>query len=510
MKKVKGKKSISIRIQFSLIFIGLMAGGVLLCIIINTFFLSKFYMRDKERLLKSVKEQIYTATANGNYESDEFKETLNEISRANNLSIAVIDENSETLFSSINGERDMEFRLVGYIFGKDDGPGDLRIVEEGDNYVIRRTMGGGMGGGESLELFGRSDYGISVLMRIPLSSIKESTGFATRFFIYVGVIGTVIGAFIIWIVTGRVTKPIMELNDISERMVGLDFDARYTGKDRNEIGLLGDNMNRLSESLESTISELKTANLELKKDIEKKEQLDEMRMEFISNVSHELKTPIAIIQGYAEGLRDGVSDDPDSIAYYCDVIVDESAKMNSMVKQFLNLNQLEFGGESFNLERFSLTEMIKNYLASAQVLARQNGIDVEFDDSRDVHAWGDEYKAEEVLTNYFSNAVHYCLPGTDGRKVIKVYYEFNGESVRICVFNSGNNIPEESLERLWEKFYKVDKARTREYGGSGVGLSIVKAIQDSLGKGYGVINVPEGVVFWYELDNSGVNRRKES
>ncbi len=496
----KTDKTISIRVQFSLIFIGLMAGVVLLCMFINTFFLSRFYMWDKEKLLKRVNEQIYAATLNSGLTSEDFKNTINEISRANNLSLVIVDENSDILFSTINVERDMEYTLLGYILGRSDQPGSPRVVEETDDYVIRRTPGPRGNQGESLELFGRYDSGISVLMRIPVSSIKESSGFANKFFIYVGFIGTVIGAVIIWVVTSRMTKPIMELNDISKRMVGLDFDARYTGNHKNEIGLLGDNMNRLSESLEKTISELKSANLELQKDIEKKEQLDEMRMEFISNVSHELKTPIAIIQGYAEGLKEGISDDPESINYYCDVIMDESAKMNSMVKQFLNLNQLEFGGETINLERFDLTEMIVNYLGSAGVLAQQEGITVEFDDSEHLCAWGDEYKAEEVLTNYFSNAIHHCLPGADGVKLIRISYEHVDNNVRINVFNTGNNIPDESIDRLWEKFYKVDKARTREYGGSGVGLSIVKAIQESLGKSYGVANVEGGVVFWFELE----------
>ncbi|MCR4618788.1 MAG: HAMP domain-containing histidine kinase [Lachnospiraceae bacterium] len=477
-----------------------MVGVVLLCIFINSFFLRTFYTRDKVKLLKEVNEQIVDAYADASMEESSFNNKLNEISRANNLSIVVVDANSNTLFATITGERDMEFRLLGYILGRTEDFETKHVVEDGGDYVIRRIMGGGPNGGENLELFGRYESGISLLMRIPIASIEESTRFANRFFIYVGLIGTVIGAVIIWFVTGRVTKPIQNLNDISSKMVNLDFDAKYEGNHHNEIGLLGDNINRLSDSLEKTISELKSANLELKKDIERKEQLDEMRMEFISNVSHELKTPIAIIQGYAEGLRDGVSDDPESIAYYCDVIVDESAKMNSMVKQFLNLNQLEFGGETINLERFNLTEMIKNYLASASVLAQQNNITVEFDDTVAVSAWGDEYKAEEVLTNYFSNAVHYCKEGSDGKKVIRITTENINNNVRICVYNSGDNIPKESIERLWEKFYKVDKARTREYGGSGVGLSIVKAIQESLGKDYGVMNNPEGVTFWYELE----------
>lgn len=136
---------------------------------------------------------------------------------------------------------------------------------------------------------------------------------------------------------------VLQLADISERMCHLDFEARYSGNSKNEIGILGENINQLSDTLEHTISELKTANNELKKDIQKKEEIDQMRREFLSNVSHELKTPIALIQGYAEGLLEDVNSDPESRKFYCDVIVDEAAKMNNMVKKLLTLNQLEAG-----------------------------------------------------------------------------------------------------------------------------------------------------------------------
>ena len=111
--------------------------------------------------------------------------------------------------------------------------------------------------------------------------------------------------------------------------------------------------------LEKTISELKTANNELQRDVEKKEAIDEMRKEFLANVSHELKTPIALIQGYAEGLQEEINDDPESRQFYCDVIVDEAAKMNNMVKKLLTLNQLEFGNDVVAMERFDLTALVK-------------------------------------------------------------------------------------------------------------------------------------------------------
>ena len=279
-------------------------------------------------------------------------------------------------------------------------------------------------------------------------------------------------------------------------MVHLDFDAKYAGRAKNEIGLLGENINKLSESLEKAISDLKTANNELQRDIEKKEKIDEMRKAFLANVSHELKTPIALIQGYAEGLSEGMVEDEESRDFYCGVIVDEASKMNRMVQKLLTLNQLEFGNDVTTMERFDITELVKNYIQSAAILTKQNEIQVILEETPSIFVWGDEYKTEEVFMNYFSNAVNHC----SGEKKIVVTLERHENLVRVSVFNTGQPIPEESIPHLWEKFYKVDKARTREYGGSGVGLSIVKAIMDSMNHAYGMENYKNGVLFWFELE----------
>ncbi|MCI9651962.1 MAG: GHKL domain-containing protein [Lachnospiraceae bacterium] len=311
------------------------------------------------------------------------------------------------------------------------------------------------------------------------------------------------GGVIVWFVSTKITKPILELNRISEKMVHLDFEAKYEGGARNEIGLLGENINKLSASLERSISELKTANNELQKDIERKEQIDAMRREFLANVSHELKTPIALIQGYAEGLSEGVNDDPESRSFYCEVIVDEASRMNNMVKKLLTLNQLEFGNDVVAMERFDVAALVKNYVQSAGILTRQNEITVRMEEYGPVYAWGDVYKTEEVFMNYFSNAVNHCRAvAGNSDKLIVVSLEQREGKVRIGVFNTGQPIPEESVPHLWEKFYKVDKARTREYGGSGVGLSIVKAIMESMNQKYGVENYNNGVLFWFELDGN--------
>ena len=296
------------------------------------------------------------------------------------------------------------------------------------------------------------------------------------------------------------TKSIYRLSDLSEKMSGLDFDVKYEAEKRDpeEIRVLGNSMNLLADRLKEAIGELKSANNQLTKDIEEKTKIDEMRKEFIANVSHELKTPIALIQGYAEGLQEGMGEEKESRDYYCDVIVDEADKMNKMVKQLLTLSSLESGNDKPVMDRFDLTELIRGVVNASKILLEQNQIQVEFDDQSPVYVWADEFKIEQVVTNYLSNAIHHI--GGEKKIVIRMLRESG--IVRVSVFNSGAPIPEEAIPNLWTKFYKVDKARTRAYGGTGIGLSIVKAIMDAHHQQYGVKNWENGVEFWFTLDGS--------
>ena len=482
----------SIRRQFSWIFIGLMAGVILLCWFINNMFLGHYYIHTKTQVIKDAYETISQAANSDTYSTEEFKQELNDVCSVYNIMVYVVDAESMVKYSSFNGGAELERRLFAYLFGFPVNE-SMELIEEGQDYTIQKVRAGDE---DYLEMYGRLNSGISFILRTPVESIRESVKIANRFFAYAGLIGAVLGGIIIGAVTGRMTRPILELNRISRQMVGLDFEAKYTGKAHNEIGLLGENINQLSETLEKTISELKTANNELQKDIEKKEQIDEMRKEFLANVSHELKTPIALIQGYAEGLSEGVNDDPDSRNFYCDVIMDEASKMNMMVQKLLTLNQLEFGNDIVAMERFDLTALVKNYIQSAGILIKQNNVQVCMEEYGQIFVWADEYKTEEVFMNYFSNALNHC---SRERKIV-VSLTAGEKKVRVGVFNTGEPIPDEALPHLWEKFYKVDKARTREYGGSGVGLSIVKAIMDSMNQKYGVENYVNGVLFWFELE----------
>ena len=352
------------------------------------------------------------------------------------------------------------------------------ILKRNEDYTIYRDKSSQVQRDvEYLKMWGRFMDGSWFIMQCPYASITESASLANRFLIYLGCIGMVIGGLLVWMFSRSITRPIMELAGLSQEMANLNFDTKYTRGGMDEIGVLGNNFNKMSEKLERTVSELKQANNQLQKDIEQKEKIEDMRNEFLGNVSHELKTPIALIQGYAEGLKEGISEDPESREFYCDVIIDEAAKMNVMVKNLLTLNHLEEGRDEVKMERFDIVSLIKGILQSMDIMIQQKEAKVSFEAEEPVYVWADEFRIEEVVTNYTSNALNHL----DGDREIEICVCPDGDRVRITVFNTGNPIPEADIPNVWKKFYKVDKARTREYGGSGIGLSIAQAVAEAYG-----------------------------
>jgi signal transduction histidine kinase len=148
------------------------------------------------------------------------------------------------------------------------------------------------------------------------------------------------------------------------------------------------------------------------------------------------------------------------------------------------------------MERFDITQLVKGVISGMKLLIEDKGASITINTDEPVFVWGDEFKIEEVVTNYMSNALNHI----DYDKKIDVRILRENGLVRVSVFNTGNPIPEDDIDRIWDKFYKVDKARTREYGGSGIGLSIVKAIMESHNQQCGVKNYEDGVQFWFTLE----------
>ena len=495
--RMREKHPGSIKIQFALTFIAISAGMIALLLVAEAFFLQPYYIKKKTDAIRQAYESINNAGSRGDFYLDDFDLELERICATFNIQMLILDSDSRML-KSASGDSDRMARLLWKnILGYDDGSTKTQIIEKTPNYTLQKEEYSDSGT-SFMVCWGYLDNGSIFIIDSALDSVDETAHLSVRFMAVVGLIATAIGALVIYFITGRITRPITDLSALSEDMKKLDFTVRYEGKSNNELDLLGENLNGLSDELEKTIRELKNANNELLRDIEKKEKIDQDRREFISNISHELKTPIALIQGYAEGLGEGVTDDEESRRYYCEVIMDEAGKMNGLVKKLLTLSHLESGENAVNFDRFDITELIKNYLRSVAILTEKSGASVRMDELPPTYVWADEFLVEEVLQNYVTNALNHL----DGEKVIEIRLRQNNDKVRVSVFNTGEPIPEESVPLVWDKFYKTDKARTRSYGGSGIGLSIVRAIMDAMHSGYGLINYENGVEFWFELELS--------
>lgn len=541
----------SIKFKITMLMVTVIAVLVTLLIVINSIFAEKVYVKTKQQTMKESYEsvdEIMNSYSESSIDEDEMLARMENISTAKGISVLVVDSGWNTIYVSTHGDSTMIERLRMSIFNGDifqegypkiwgvdesndsdsdktdeDGKKDFKkkdnnnnsknrdttvdmsdtpftedrdIIESNEEYTLQKIYDKRLDD-YYLEVWGTLDNGYSVILRTPIQSIKDNVKISSNLIKYTGFGMLIFGIIAAILLSTYITKPIKQLSNIAERMSEMDFEAKYTGSDKDEIGVLGTTMNNLSEKLKENILQLKQANIELKRDIDKKEKIEIMRQDFLSNVSHELKTPIALIQGYAEGLKEGISDDPESREYYCEVIMDEANKMNIMVKRLLTLNQIEFGTDEPEMERFDINELVADVVDANVIRTEQKNLTIVFDNrNENNYVWADEYKTEEVITNYISNAINHC----DGAKPIEVRVEKFEDVARVTVFNSGKNISDEDLVRIWEKFYKIDKARTREYGGNGIGLSIVKAIMESMGQKYGVRNVEGGVEFWFELD----------
>ncbi len=246
-------------------------------------------------------------------------------------------------------------------------------------------------------------------------------------------------------------------------------------------------------------------NIDLERDIEKKSKIDEMRKQFISDVSHELKTPISLIQGYAEGLVENVNTDEENKNFYANVILDEANKMDKLVKRLLELMKLEYEDNNFNDQNFDIVELIRESIRISKVKLEEENIEVVFDEEQPIYVFADDFYIEQVVSNYFTNAIK-NVKEVNLKKQIKISIQKSEEQgkVRINIFNTGEHISEENLNRIWNRFYKVDSSRNRD-SGNGIGLALVKAIMTKYNNSYGVNNVQDGVEFYFELNYSNIS-----
>lgn len=490
----------SLRFKLTMLLVVMMILTIFGSLVATQLVARKFFLSVLRNRMIDMYQDVNQVFTTDGLTDEEIREHLSRLAADGEINLFVLREDG-VIFSNTNEKSKMwgSMNLIANLL-QGTGEKDLDNLFTDENqgfYIFHQNYDDEMNS-YFYDVVGVLDDGSQIALRASAARFNQSVTTTMKLYSYVGLLAIIVGCVAMFFVSSSYVKPIHEMAAAAKKMSQLDFDTRVEVRNKDEIGELGESINSMSKELEATISELKTANARLTKDIEEKTQIDEMRKEFLSHVSHELKTPIALIQGYAEGLKENISDDAESRDFYCEVIMDEADRMNVMVKKLLALNELEFGTDKINVERFDIVELMNNINLSTDIMLQQEQIKLEFPYQKPVYVWGDEFLIEEVYSNYLVNAIHYApKEGT-----VSVTMEDKGDRLRISVFNEGNPIPEEELDKIWIKFYKIDKARTREYGGSGIGLSIVAATMKLHNQAYGAYNTENGVVFYFELETA--------
>ncbi len=494
LKKIRDAlKSVRVKLFLMLSLIVLLIIAFL--ILVNNFVFGQFYLYSKTKDLKEVYEVI-----NDYYNNPtdiDINSELEKLAINNNFDILIKDDDNINIFTS---NKDF-LSTFGEMNAMTNAINAGELIEENDKFIIRRLRESKTGISYIL-LSAKLDNDYLLYIRIPVSSIQESVKISNNFLYLIAGFTILISAVIVNFVSRKFTEPILELNTIAKNMANLDFSHKYRITDADdEINNLGKSINQMSDKLESTIKQLRNTNIELERDIEEKSKIDEMRKSFISDVSHELKTPIALIQGYSEGLLENVNTDDESKKFYAEVILDETNKMDKLVKQLLELMKLEYGKREFSDKEFNIVELEKEVIRKSKVMLDEKQVEVELLSPDEITVIADDFYIEQVITNYLTNAIKH-VEERNGKKRIVIENSVNVEKnkVRIKVYNTGINIKEEDMTRIWNRFYKIDESRNRADGGTGIGLSFVKAIMTNYKNEYGIVNKDDGVEFYFELD----------
>lgn len=458
-------------------------------IIINNVVLETFYTYSKANKAIEICEQI-NDFYNGVIKYD-ITDKLEEQERKNNLDILILDENFNILYFN-----DKEIINSIHIFNYTIKP---QIIFKKENIVISKIEENR--NNKHLLLTGTLDNGYVTYIKIEIQQIKETVKISNNLLGIIGALMIIISAIVSSIIANKFAKPILELNKITKRMANLDFSQRYRiSNTEDEVNMLGRNINEMSDKLETTIKRLRANNTKLEQNIEEKSKIDEMRKQFISDVSHELKTPIALIQGYAEGLVENINTDEESKKFYAEVILDESNKMDEMVKRLLELMKLEYQERKFNDTKFDLTELIKEEIRRNTVILQENKIQIEFNDNKEIYVYADQEYIEQIVNNYLTNAIKHTRTKGENKKII-IRTEKRKDKIRLYVYNTGDKIPEDYIDKIWGRFYKIDSSRNRGEGGTGIGLALVKAIMNNYNNKYGVKNYENGVEFYCDINS---------
>lgn len=486
MRSIKNKLLTGIILINSIILIG---------ICIFRFGFEDFYIKQTSKELSKFGKSVGDLIGEGT--EDDLINSISKYRESENISIDIYDKNDLLIFT--NNYTPMNGHSSNNMIGKQGMSkknrfvitNEYKIDKKLDSYVISDKLQGT----EFLATITQLDNNLySIVCKTPISAIKNSVDTSSSFLLIIFIPIIALSIFMaIWF-SNKFTKPIIQLTHISNKISNLDFDEKVHIHTNDEIEVLGNSINTLSSKIKNTMDTLKTKNEELEILISNKIKQEKLKREFVCSVSHELKTPITVINGYAEGLRSNILDSEEDKQDYIDVICEESEKMGMMVNDLLDLYKLESNTFKIVKDKVNIEDLIKNVVKKHEIILKNKDININLD-LQEAYILGDKTRLEQVLNNLLDNAINHI----DEKKQIKISAKLINDNIHIGIYNSGETIKESNLEKIWYSFVRLDKARNSSDNRIGLGLAIVREIINLHDGKYGVENKKDGVEFWIEL-----------
>ena len=484
IKALKNKLWFNIFIRIAVIFVVF----ILVLTISNVTFLVNFFISKEKTALK---EQLITVSELDFSQTRQVINALTEINEKYNFDVEIYNSQGAIKFTTHGGQMLDFFEQNNGRFAMSHE--EMRVLES-------EILSDGIIFQSAVRRFDKNEYllckkqisaDLFAEVRVQKQLIANSAAIANEFIIIISVICFVISIVWVLIFARKFSKPIAIMNEITKDMAKLNFERRIQVKRTDEIGQLAGSVNELSASLSAALEDLHATNAKLKSDIELERQLDVMRRGFVANVSHELKTPISIISGYAEGLKLNIN--PESKESYCNTIIEESQRMNKLVLSILELSRYESGQIPLNRQIFDISELCSDMLT--RIFAGKD-INTENLIPQKTLAFADALQIEQVLKSLLENAAAHTNKGG----TVTTASLLTDDKLRILVTNTGENLSEELMPQIWQSFFRGDKSHKRDSSRFGLGLSIVTAVMKMHGTSCGVYNTANGVCFWFELE----------
>lgn len=503
MKNIK----YSLKTKLFMVLLLILIFNIILSLVLGSTLFDKLYTYDKIDSLKRGVDEIKSS-----YLENDLNKTVKNIMNREiqNMSVCIFTLNIDTgngnleyysrqrYFSSNPFDRDILF-LIERLYNEDSFN---KLTDKNKYYVLNDEKNRFDNNITILSNIKDNKY---ILVQTPIKFIKDISDLAIKYTLYISVFTFLIGAVIIYFIADRATKPIRHIQIIADKIANFDFSDRCSVLTADEIGLLSESINNMSEKLQDYISQLMVANEKLKEDLVRQEKTDKMRKQFIANVSHDFKTPLTLIMSYSEALLDMKEIDEPMKDEYLNIIINEGNKMSEFVQELLKLSQLESGMIKIEKTNFSINEIISNTINKNKIVVGAKNLTIEKNIEENCIVFADYYRIEQVFQNLYENAIKYAL--NDG--IVRITTLSNCNKCKISIYNAGKSILDEDLENIFTSFYRSDKSR-KNMGSYGLGLAIVKAIMDMHEERFGVINKEDGVEFWFELENACINTDADS